>query len=92
MSDIKFETINGQLCRMVEPEPLTEKVQFPVTVEIFGKQHILRNKYQGFIPIVFAASYMDMSLNQAPFLCFLAAKIIGYPVEEGSHWWAQEEK
>lgn len=84
----KFQTINNTLCRMVEPEPLTDKVKFPVVVEIFGKQHILQDKYQGFIPVVFGATYMDMSLNQAPFLCYLAAQIIGYPVVDGSAEWA----
>ena len=31
---MKFETINGQLCRMVEPEPLTPEANFPCVVRL----------------------------------------------------------
>ena len=60
---IKFETINGQLCRMVEPEPLTDNTKYPC---------IMTRKYRSPSAMDYLNEYM----------------VIGYPVDDGSHWWA----
>jgi hypothetical protein len=63
MNSIKFEIINGQLCRMVEPEPLTDNTKYPC---------VMTRKYRSPSAMDYLNEYM----------------VIGYPVEDGSNYWA----
>jgi len=42
MNDIKFETINGTLCMMVEPEPLQLDSQMPCAVRLIQDAELVR--------------------------------------------------
>jgi hypothetical protein len=96
---IKYETINGKLCRMVEPEPLTPDSPMPCIARIVQddtamgkynrsrccaealvKKHLITDvSYGGFVLIESGKVYASECWQY---------EIIGYPVEEGSHWWA----
>lgn len=99
MNDIKFETINGQLCRMVEPEPLTDKSQFPCVVRLIQDDSPMgrANKMHGFTSICLQNTYLAESVTnysmltndyKPPIDCYAYYEIIGYPVVEGSKEWA----
>ena len=71
---IKFETINGTLCRMVEPEPLTEFSHVPC---------VIRRK-QGVLTDILT----EYSTNPTMSILGELFEIIGYPVVDGSAEWA----
>ncbi len=71
---IKFETINGTLCRMVEPEPLTEFSHVPC---------VIRRK-QGVLTDILT----EYSTNPTMSILGELFEIIGYPVQDGSAEWA----
>ncbi len=93
---MKFETINGTLCRMVEPEPLTDDVKFPCVVrmiqddspmgrnnDFYATSHLLAH-----IEIINGLDAIHFVRWQGSKTYYSRFEIIGYPVEEGSHWWA----
>ena len=98
MSEIKFETINGQLCRMVEPTPLTPDSKMPCVVSrredgeigLYTKmyfseligQKLVVNELDRDICVF---SDNTWTICELPYLYF---EIIGYPVVEGSKEWA----
>lgn len=92
---VKFETINGQLCRMVEPVPLILEATFPCVVRFVQDDPSTR------------LTWIARCIKQNPLyrnsLCAYEAgrngfcscisdinklEIIGYPVAEGSKEWA----
>ena len=90
---IKFETINGQLCRMVEPEPLMLEATFPCLVVM-----VQRDKY-GRITMPREIMTIVTGVSKCRILCdgkvldsnywhYSWFEIIGYPVVEGSEDWA----
>ena len=89
MSNIKFETINDQLYRMVEPEPLTEKSQFPCVVKLIGGFDTPIGRYNNmavwcsrdFDPII-AIGFGCVKFHWPRY------EIIGYPVTAHSAEWA----
>lgn len=82
MKDIKFEIIDGTLCRMVEPKPLTPEATFPCMV----------NKISRTSPLVAVgletsgeiATIGDVNTH----IKYDSCEVIGYPVEDGSAEWA----
>ena len=92
---VKFETINGQLCRMVEPEPLTPDSKFPCLVQLIqddspmGRYNALKGKTM--IDMVWLATGQNcytVHINGMLHDRIFCYEIIGYPVETGSaEWW-----
>ena len=97
MSIIKFETINGQLCRMVEPAPLTPDATFPCLVRliqddspmgVYNKYYFDSKILANHFPISISEKHISLpgTTTYTPhYSCF---EIIGYPVVEGSKEWA----
>lgn len=105
---IKFETINGTLCRMVEPEPLTPDAEMPCLVrliqddspmgrynrdaayfDVIGKLFVAQKIKENPFYSNTLHAYEKNSLNQDYCIASIhTLEIIGYPVEEGSRWWA----
>lgn len=97
---MKFETINGTLCRMVEPEPLTDKSQFPCVVRLIqddspmGKYNQSYSEYRYgvrlgccMLPIIATHITKNGVVNDIEW-DVSRYEIIGYPVAEGSAEWA----
>lgn len=91
---IKFDTINGTLCRMVEPEPLTDKSQFPCVVRLiqddspmgrYNRNTWLTSQLQ---EIQICKKLIAYCVNELVDNEFYHFEIIGHPVEEGSAEWA----
>jgi hypothetical protein len=93
---IKFETINGQICRMVEPEPLTNDVKFPCVVrmiqddspmgrnnDFYATSHLLAH-----IEIINGLDAIHFVRWQGSNTHYSRFEIIGYPVADGSAEWA----
>ncbi len=93
---MKFETINNQLCRIVEPEPLTEESKFPCVVRLiqddspmgrnndfYATSHLLAH-----IEIINCLDATHFVRWQGSKTYYSRFEIIGYPVVDGSHWWA----
>lgn len=89
MSKIRFEIINGTLCRMVEPEPLTENAQYPCVVKLIGGNDTSMGRYN-YSTVCCSKDFDAMLAIGTGSLMFHYTRyeILGYPVEEGSHWWA----
>lgn len=96
---IKFETINGTLCRMVEPTPLTPEATFPCVVRLIQDDSPMgrANKMHDFTASSLQNTYLvkrvsDYSVytndSKEPISCYAYYEIIGYPVVEGSVEWA----
>lgn len=92
---MKFETINGTLCRMVEPTPLTPEATFPCVVRLIQDDSPMglcnRWKYsekQDFLKKDWTISSLENNLNKVKDIHYSQFEIIGYPVEEGSAEWA----
>lgn len=92
---MKFETINGTLCRMVEPTPLTPEATFPCVVRLIQDDSPMglcnRWKYsekQDFLKKDWTISSLENNLNKVKDIHYSQFEIIGYPVVDGSHWWA----
>lgn len=98
MNQIKFETINGTLCCMVEPEPLTEKSQFPCVVRLIqddspmGRMNKRAYPVGKIDPIVVVGLELSGEIstigNVNTHLEHEAFEIIGYPVVDHSAEWA----
>ena len=93
MNDIKFETINNTLCRMVEPEPLTDTSTFPCVVRLIQNDTMLgKANKRACHPETLANKRICVELTDDGMFMdgnyTYRYEIIGYPVEEGSHWWA----
>lgn len=95
MNDIKFETINGTLCRMVEPTPLTPEATFPCVVRLIQDDSPMglcnRWKYsekKDFLRKYWTISSLENNLNKVKDIHYSQFEIIGYPVVEGSKEWA----
>jgi hypothetical protein len=96
---IKYETINGTLCRMVEPEPLTPEANFPCVVRLIqddspmGKLNKKQVDYYYGVALklclrpVLVKSIDDGSKFDTPWE-YCRYEIIGYPVADGSLEWA----
>lgn len=104
---IKFDRINGTLCRMVEPTPLTEKSLTHYTPCVIrpikdntqiGKLN-KRTIYDGLRNCngVYILNERQIGTGSNKNMIhtpwgsghnFEQFEIIGFPVEEGSHWWA----
>jgi hypothetical protein len=94
---MKFETINGQLCRMVEPEPLTDKSQFPCVVRLIQDdspmgRYNLKLRNTALEPLVVTGIAKDIGvvthLVPRPHFSCECYELIGYPVADGSLEWA----
>ena len=90
---IKYETINGKLCRMVEPEPLTDKAQFPCVVRLIQDETMLgKANIRACHPETLASKRICSELTDDGLFMdgnyTYRYEIIGYPVEEGSAEWA----
>jgi hypothetical protein len=94
---IRFETINDTLCRMVEPEPLTPDSQFPCLARLIqddsqmGKYN-RRLRDTALEPLLVLGLDKNSEVvshnNPRPSFYPECYEIIGYPVVEGSHYWA----
>ena len=94
---VRFEQINGQLCRMVEPTPLTPESNFPCVVRLVNDKskrggynrwthrHLL--KCVDIIECVSAKWYMPVT-SRLGGINIEVIEIIGYPVADGSADWA----
>jgi hypothetical protein len=93
---MKFETINNQLCRMVEPEPLTPEANFPCVVRLiqddspmgrnndfYATSHLLAR-----IEIINGLDAIHFVRWQGSKTYYSRFEIIGYPVADGSLEWA----
>jgi hypothetical protein len=94
---IKFETINGTLCRMVEPEPLQLDSPMPCVVRYIQDcspmGRYMKRKYDMVINTVAIVSRIGTdgraySSDKIFIEEVEVLEIIGYPVEEGSAEWA----
>ena len=90
---MKFETINGQLCRMVEPEPLTDKSQFPCVVRLIQDETMLgKANIRACHPETLANKRICIELTDDGLFMdgnyTYRYEIIGYPVADGSKEWA----
>ena len=92
---IKFETINGTLCRMVEPTPLQLDSEFPCAVRLIQDDSPMglcnRWKYsekQDLLKKDWNISSLENNLNKVKDIHYSQFEIIGYPVQEGSAEWA----
>lgn len=86
---INFETIAGTLCRMVEPEPLTEKSTFPCVVRFNTSDHRtinLRNRKPFILRNINNEGYVHYELAYAAHYSLF--ELLGYPVADGSAEWA----
>jgi hypothetical protein len=95
--EMKFETINNQLCRMVEPEPLTPDSPMPCVVRYIQDcspmGRYMKRKYAMVINTVAIVSRIGTdgraySSDKIFVEEVEVLEIIGYPVEEGSAEWA----
>lgn len=97
---MKFETINNQLCRMVEPEPLTPEATFPCVVRLIQDDSPMGRYNQSYseyrygvrlgccmLPIVATHIAKNGVINNVEW-DVNRYEIIGYPVVEGSIEWA----
>lgn len=93
---MKFETINNQLCRMVEPEPLTETATFPCVVRLIQDdspmgRYNLKLRNTALEPLVVTGIAKDIGvvthLVPRPHFSCECYEIIGYPVADGSAEW-----
>jgi len=97
---VKFETINNTLCRMVEPEPLTDKAQFPCVVRLIQDDSPMGRYNQSYSEYRYG---VRLGCCMLPIIATHIAKngvvndiewdvnryeIIGYPVVDGSAEWA----
>jgi hypothetical protein len=92
---IKFEIINGTLCRMVEPEPLTEESKFPCVVRLIqddspmGKYNALKGATMlGMVWLATGQNCYTVHINGMLHDRIFCYEIIGYPVAAGSAEWA----
>jgi hypothetical protein len=91
----KYETINGTLCRMVEPTPLTETATFPCAVRLIQDDSRMGmynrdTKPSRLSDIYLVARIVGNSIIVDEFMesDYHRFEIIGYPVETGSAEWA----
>jgi len=89
----KFKTINGTLCRMVEPTPLTPESQFPCVVQLIQDDTMLgKANKRVYYPRSLANKRICNELtDDGLFMDGSDAyryEIIGYPVVDGSEEWA----
>jgi hypothetical protein len=93
---MKFETINGTLCRMVESELLTPEANFPCVVRLiqddspmgrnndfYATSHLLAH-----IEIINGLDAIHFVRWQGIKTYYSRFEIIGYPVADGSAEWA----
>jgi len=89
-------TINNTLCRVVEPEPLTETATFPCVVRLIQDdspmgRYNLKLRNTTLEPLVVTGIAKDIGvvthLVPHPHFSCECYEIIGYPVEEGSAEW-----
>ena len=74
---MKFETINGALCRMVEPEPIFGSTKAPFVIMGKNTKHpTIITQDMDVLLRIFLVAYSD------------EFEIIGYPVVDGSAEWA----
>lgn len=96
---MKFETINNQLCRMVEPEPLTKNAQFPCVVQLIqddspmgGYNRTMETAYTLRRTLTALRVFSDSNVEAKDILLpagnYNRYEIIGYPVVDGSAEWA----
>lgn len=95
---IKFETINGTPCRMVEPTPLQLDSELPCVVRLIQDDSRLGilNKllHEGCYHEIYLCTSCNYQvchilINGEEYDDFYPKyEIIGYPVVDGSHWWA----
>ena len=92
---IRFETINGTLCRMVEPEPLQLDSQIPCLTRLIQDDSRMGmfnrdTKPNRLSDFYLAARIVNNNIIVDEFMesDYHRFEIIGYPVVEGSHWWA----
>ena len=97
---IKFETINGKLCRILEKAiPLTEDAKMPCVVRLIQDDSPMGRLNRHYKSDTELEKYAIVSkLSDDGKLSIIGDKwngyhifnheIIGYPVEEGSRWWA----
>lgn len=94
---MKFETINGQLCLMTEPVPLTPEAQFPCVVRLIqddspmGKLNEYESRRLGRKTII-AVEINENGVVRANdryfYEHYTRYEILGYPVADGSKEWA----
>lgn len=92
---IKFETINGTLCRMVEPTPLQLDSELPCVVRLIQNDSRMGmfnrdTKPSRLSDFYLAARIVSNNIVVDEFMesDYHRFEIIGYPVEEGSKEWA----
>jgi hypothetical protein len=93
---MKFETINNQLCRMVEPEPLTPEANFPCVVRLIQDDSPMGRNNDFYVTSHLLAHIEIISgLDAIHFVRWQGSKthysrfeIIGSPVADGSLEWA----
>ena len=86
---MKFETINGTLCIMTEPVPLTETAKFPCVVQFNPSDHRtinFRNRKPFILHNINNEGYVHYELAYAAHYSLF--EIIGYPVADHSAAWA----
>lgn len=95
----RLETINGKLCIMLEkPIPLTKEAKFPCIVRLIQDDSPMGryNKWnwEGLTELTHIRELIGLPDDTIPCIeCdddehISHYEILGYPVEEGSHWWA----
>jgi hypothetical protein len=97
---MKFETINNQLCRIVEPEPLTPEANFPCVVRLIQDDSPMGRYNQSYseyrygvrlgccmLPIIATHIAKNGVVNDIEW-DVSRYEIIGYPVADGSAEWA----
>lgn len=93
---IKFEEHEGLIFKMLDkPEPLTVDAEMPCLVRLIQDDSPMglcnRWKYsekQDFLKKDWTISLLENNLNKVKDIHYSQFEIIGYPVEEGSRWWA----
>jgi len=86
---MKFETINGTLCIMTEPVPLTAEAKVPCVVQFNPSDHRtinFRNRKPFILHNINNEGYVHYELAYAAHYSLF--EILGYPVVEGSKEWA----